>query len=436
MDQLSINKRLESGDIDQLGVFPHLDRLSKSDFIFEVNFGLDCLPTEPGILLIRGARQYGKSTWLEQSLKKTIQEFGSGSAFYLNGDFILTLNTLEESIEALLAAFHKDAPIKRIFIDEITAVKDWETALKRLSDMGKLDDILIVTTGSTATDLRRGAERLPGRKGKLSRTDYVFTPISYRAFHTQCYALLGEDTLLAYLLSGGSPIACNELAVNHVLPEYVLTLTRDWVDGEIARSGRSRAALYELLRTVYKFAGTPVGQLKLARESGLANNTVAQGYVEILNDLAVLTPSYPWDADKEVKIMRKPCKYNFTNLLAALAFNPNQIRSVADFKSLPEQEQGQWLEWLIAQELLRRSAIEGREILSPQAFWQNDKHEIDFVVSTDNWLEVKRGSCSSLEFSWFAKQFPSKHLSLVNAKSFETQIVSGLTFEQFLMLSD
>jgi predicted AAA+ superfamily ATPase len=46
----------------------------------------------------------------------------------------------------------------------------WEKSIKRLIDAGELNRVLLVTTGSKATDLRRGFEKLPGRKGKLSRS--------------------------------------------------------------------------------------------------------------------------------------------------------------------------------------------------------------------------------------------------------------------------
>ena len=61
--------------------------------------------------------------------------------------------------------------MRRLFIDEITALPQWEVAVKRLADRRVLRDVLLVTTGSRATDIRRGSE-LPGRKGKLARTDY------------------------------------------------------------------------------------------------------------------------------------------------------------------------------------------------------------------------------------------------------------------------
>ncbi|HLB42603.1 MAG TPA: hypothetical protein VJN02_07110 [Gammaproteobacteria bacterium] len=80
MDIHTLNNHLELGDITPPSMFPHIEQLQSLPYVFKVNFGLDRLPLEPGILLIRGARQYGKSTWLEQQIVKTIQEFGPGKA--------------------------------------------------------------------------------------------------------------------------------------------------------------------------------------------------------------------------------------------------------------------------------------------------------------------------------------------------------------------
>ena len=433
MDINTINVILSRGEINTANVFPHLSRLAKSPYQFHVNFGLDELPVEPGIIMIRGARQYGKSTWLEQQIYTTIQKFGPGTAYYLNGDYIADYNVLAQSIEELLTTFALNATVKRLFIDEITAIPNWETALKRLADQGKLEDVLVVTTGSKATDLRRGAERLPGRKGKLARTTYLFTPISYFEFKKQCGEALGSKTLLTYLLSGGSPIACAELAQNGIIPEYVIELVRDWVDGEITGSGRSRATIINIMKVLYRFGGNPVGQSKLAREAGLTNNTVAANYIEILHDLGCVIPAYPWDSDKQQLILRKECKYHFNNLLVATSYHANRIRSVNDFELLSPQEQGVWYEWLVAQEISRRMAIKGEEILSPLGFWQNKHHEIDFILSADHWLEVKRGQCSALEFAWFTKQFPNYKLTVINTENFATQTINGLSLEDYLL---
>jgi len=433
MDINTINDKLAHGEIDQPRVFPHLERLKESPFIFQVDFGLDELPTEPGILLIRGARQYGKSTWLEQQIYRTIQQFGQGTAYYLNGDYIANANALENAIANLCHVYKKDAPIRRLFIDEITSIANWEIVLKRMVDRGDLAKILVVTTGSKATDLRRGAERLPGRKGKIARTNYLFTPISYGEFKRVCGEKLGKNTLISYLLSGGSPIACTELAATGVIPEYVVELVRDWIDGEIAGSGRSRSSVIHIMNVLYRFGGTPVGQAKLAREAGLANNTIAANYIEILRDLGCILPTYPFDHSRQHLILRKECKYHFTNLLAAVSYHPSHIRSIEDFCELSLGEQGAWYEWLVAQDLLRRSAIKGQEILAPLAFWQDKNHEIDFVLSKDHFIEVKRGKSAIFEFNWFIKQFPNKQLTVVNTENFSTDTIHGMTLEAFLL---
>lgn len=433
MDNLTINSMLAHGNIDQPHIFPHLDWLRESPYVFEMDFGLRDLPIEPGILLIRGARQYGKSTWLEQQIYKTITQFGQGTAFYLNGDYITDVDALTDTIDEIITAYPKDATVRRLFIDEITAVQNWELALKRLADQGKLKKILVVTTGSKATDLRRGAERLPGRKGKLSRTTYLFTPVSYREFKRLCGKKLGTKTLIAYLLSGGSPVACAELANTGAIPEYVIELVRDWIDGEITRTGRARTAVMNIFNVLFQFSGTPVGQAKLARESGLANNTIASNYIEILQDLGCIISAFPWDINRNRLILRKECKYHFMNLLAAVSYCSGRLRTVDDFFALPEKQQGAWYEWLVAQEINRRAAINGQEILAPLAFYQDKNHEIDFIMSREHFLEVKRGQASALEFTWFSKQFPHKKLTVINTKSFATDCIDGISLEEFML---
>lgn len=433
MNLQTLNKLLSAGVVDEQGQFPHLEQLKSAPFQFRVDFGLSKLPIEGGILLIRGARQYGKSTWLEGEIKNTVQQFGPGTAFYINGEYVADLNQLEQEIINILNAFTKEAHVRRIFIDEITAIDRWELVLKRLADRGLLNNVLIITTGSKATDLRRAHERLPGRRGKLARTTYLFTPVSYQEFHRLCGQKLGEHTIIAYLLSGGSPIACATLAVDGTIPEYVIELTKDWIEGEISASGRSRASLLNVLTALFRFGATAIGQAKLAREAGLANNTVAAGYIDLLNDLGCITPAFPWDHSKRILLLRKQCKYHFTNLLVAVSYHPSRIRSIKDFLTLPLKDQGIWYEWLIAQELLRRASITNAGILAPLAFWQNKENEIDFVVPPNLWLEVKRGRSTPLDFSWFPRIFPKENLTVVSTATFETTQIRGVSFENFLL---
>jgi len=427
------NRLFSTGDIDRDDLWPKITEYQEQPCTFRFTFGLDELPSKPGVILVRGPRQYGKSTWLELELRDTLEEHGRGSAYFLNGDDIADGDELESRILELVPVFNPDARVKRIFIDEISAVPRWERALKRVADRGDLRDVLVVTTGSRATDIRRGSERLPGRKGKLERTEYLFTGVSYKDFHAQFTQELGEDTWIAYFLSGGSPIAAKEIWQVERIPQYFFEMIRDWVIGEVVKSGRSRQFLIALMRTLFTQVGSRTGYLKLARESGLANNTIASEYIEQLSDLLAVIPSHQWDADKDVPLQRKPAKFHFINLSVALAFSRNRMTHVDDFKSLPSREKSKWLEWLVAQELFRRQAIAGVDDPEALWFWASKDREIDFVDCERKLYEVKVGRAGAVDFAWFPKVFPKRKLLVVGSSEFRAASLKGITMEQFLL---
>lgn len=138
MDVKQRNEALFRGDLERPGLFPQLELLQSAPVVFPTTFGLDHLPHEPGVIVIRGPRQYGKSTWLEARLKQSVEENGPGSAFYLNGDEIKDAASLAAAIRETVALFREDTGCHRLFIDEITAIKDWQSGLKRVLDAGEL----------------------------------------------------------------------------------------------------------------------------------------------------------------------------------------------------------------------------------------------------------------------------------------------------------
>lgn len=433
MNVNGINQALLSGISEKQTILPHLELLKSAAFNFKVSFGLDNLPEEPGLILIRGARQHGKSTWLEEQVLKTITSHGPGTALYLNGDLIADAKELRTAVQDIISLYPNQNRIRRLFIDEITAIKDWQKGLKILLDAGELRDILVVTTGSRAADLMRGTERLPGRKGRLEKTQYLFTPVSYAEFKRVCGDQLGSETLNAYCLAGGCPAACSEIAAHGTLPFYIIEMVRDWIFGEFAAAGRSRVSLIHVLENIFRRAGTPIGQYKLAKESGLANNTAAAEYVRLLSELLCVGYGFAWDPRTKTAIPRKPEKYHFINILAAAAFHPTGPRRPSDINMLPPEIRGSWYEWVVAQELWRRAAISGNEMPELLPFWQSKENEIDFVHDGKTFFEVKSGPASPMEFFWFQRSFPGAKLMVINSNRFEAGSIQGITMEDFLL---
>ena len=125
----------------------------------------------------------------------------------------------------------------------------------------------------------------------------IFTPVSYK-LKLNAREMHGEKYRIAYLLT-----------------------VRGWVLGEVVSSGRHRLSLTQLLRVIVNNRGNALGFAKLARDGGLANNTVAGGYIEQLSDLLSVMPSGLIDTNKRTALMRKPCKFHFINLAVASAFH-------------------------------------------------------------------------------------------------------------------
>jgi predicted AAA+ superfamily ATPase len=414
------------------GLFPHLEETPPTG-LFDWDFGLSQLPESPGILVIRGPRQFGKSTWLERGLRDTLVRFGPASAFFLNGDYIAGPDELEHEIAALLAHFPQHRPVRRLFIDEITAVAGWQKAIKRMADSGALRHVLIITTGSKASDIQRESELLPGRKGRLARTIYHFTHMPYSAFHAKAHARLGSLTLQAYVIAGGSPPACAAILESGSIPEYIFQTTAEWVFGECALAGRSRPMLLRLIEQLMRRGGSPVAQTTLAEESGMANNTVALGYLDLLADLLVLGTTEPWDSSRGIRLPRKASKYPFVNLLAANTWWKGRHTKPSSLESASGEERGMWWEWAVAAELFRRAATAGDTLPLQSLYWRSDRHEVDFVRRDRPWIEVKAGKASPFDFGWFTANAPRERLIVVNTERFDGTAIRGVTLEDFLL---
>lgn len=76
MNVRDINHHLLHGDLGAPALFPHLEALEQAPFVFRLEFGLSRLPEAPGLISVRGPRQYGKSTWLEGELRRSAADHG------------------------------------------------------------------------------------------------------------------------------------------------------------------------------------------------------------------------------------------------------------------------------------------------------------------------------------------------------------------------
>ncbi|MFX0136520.1 MAG: AAA family ATPase [Candidatus Hodarchaeota archaeon] len=193
---------------------------------------------------LRGPRQVGKTTLVKLLIKKLLEDGIEGRRiFYWRCDLIQGPKDLVDLINTYIDST-RDIFNDRlyIFLDEISAVKDWQIGLKYLYDGGKLYNVLVILTGSHTIDIKKASERLPGRRGDADIVyDKIFVPMKFSEY----VELRDEDlkivmrkcdllnvnkraSLFFQLAKSDIPQEINELKlyldkINRLYDEYLLT---------------------------------------------------------------------------------------------------------------------------------------------------------------------------------------------------------------------
>lgn len=392
-------------------------RQSKLHFTFPLleDFELE----EDFIYTLRGPRQVGKTTLLKLLIKRLLEGGASPqSVFFYSLDLVENPKELFE-IYKRFHDFSKERKAIRnyIFLDEVSLVPDWQYALKEIIDLGWGEKTVFIITGSSAIDLRRGAERLPGRRGKGVGLDKVLLPLSYQnvlkilepdlAKNLEFRQLVEEigkldnlNRLIAedfkiyyprihsvfekYLMVGGFPPALESYLRHgevepHVVETYLTVLRSDF-----EKIKRSRVILKQVLRRLYETSQTSVSWQGLAKSVDVPSYKTVREYVDILADGFLVGILYFLDRNKLVSRPGKGKKFHF--------IDPLIYKIVAE-------ESGQWtikniltdsvmsgkvVEGVVAAHLLRNfeeRLNEGLGFLENVFYWKTARgNEVDFVA--------------------------------------------------------
>lgn len=267
----------------------HLKQLAGYTYVYE---RAGYVPETNGAIVVYGPRQVGKTTWIKQAISKLLEKDKPESVFYLNAEMVKDRFELYETIKLVDGLYTPT----HVFIDEISAVGDWERAIKALSDEGLFERKSAVLTGSSSINIMKKAERLPGRMAK-GQYKFRYYPLSFR----EVAALYGikakkpEDAvaqldklspiLHRYFLHGGFIRAMNALHSRGSLGEELFSIYSAWIDGELAKEKRSPETATLVMDGVADALTNEVSWSSLAR--GVNHVTVSE-YVELLRNMFVL----------------------------------------------------------------------------------------------------------------------------------------------------
>ena len=140
---------------------------------------------EDYIYSLRGSRQVGKTTRIKLEIQKMLKKVPEWNVMYYFFESDNSPRNIVDVISEYLTQAKRDKSNRCfIYLDEISNVKDWQKAIKKLRDQGRLKNCTVVTTGSHSIDLSRATELLPGRRGlPINETlDKVLLPMKFSEF--------------------------------------------------------------------------------------------------------------------------------------------------------------------------------------------------------------------------------------------------------------
>jgi len=397
------------------------------------------------IYSLRGPRQVGKTTLVKLEIRQVLKLVPKWNVMYYSFELE---NSPRDVVNVINEYFNrtKNTKIERrfIYLDEISNVPDWQKAIKKLKDQGKLKDCTVIATGSHSIDLRHATELLPGRRGiPVDETlDKILPPMKFGEYVPTIdknieqeilsrnllsaknrfkiiRKLAGgeiDDVLLElsayqneldeyfsnYLVTGGIPTAINEFLKNGFIQDSVYQIYIDSMIGDLRRANKDASYMVQLIPNVISSIGTPVSWSSLKENSDIGSHHTVEEYVKILSDMFVFSMFYRYNSSENKPKFDGLKKVYFHDpfFLHALNGHINQKDPFnLSLKNLDKPEfKSQIVEQVVSDHAIRLAfnlapKKTGFEYQSSVFYWKSkNNREVDFVIRDDDSLipiEVK-----------------------------------------------
>ncbi len=297
---------------------PQLVELNQLTHQFRPDWWKTLSVGEPGIYILTGGRQIGKSTACKLLIEDwlTHEKLDPRSVFYLPCDEVFDAKQLGQIIREFLSVVESSPFL--LIIDEITFVPEWQRVIKSLADSGAFAKGLCLLTGSDSLILKEAAMSFPGRRGKAAQTDFHLFPLSFKQYvdlvdsaGTNDEGLL--DHYKSFLQSGGYLRAINDLADHGEITPATYTTYEQWIRGDFLRKGKNENYLLAILHSLFDTAGTQVSYSALTQKTGLMSKETFIDYCQILMRMDVVFPLQAFDQNNKRAFPKKAMKIHFVD---------------------------------------------------------------------------------------------------------------------------
>lgn len=272
------------------------------------------LELKPGnTFILRGSRQVGKTTLLKEKIREALMDtkIEPENCLYLSCETIPDYQWLQHFLSEWLRT--KKTKLLLLCLDEISFVSEWQRAVLWLINAGLLRQATTIITGSNARDLKKMAERFPGRRTQeikifpFSLADYAQIP----CFKNDD----GQKRLETYFRVGGFPHAVRDFCETGRVQDETYETYANWIFGDAHRFGLGRELLTHILFRIFDSLASQVTWQRLIEKSPVKSHETAAAYVEHLETAFLCHVLHCFDPDKEMSAPRKARKIYFIDPL-------------------------------------------------------------------------------------------------------------------------
>lgn len=298
---------------------PHLATLSKLRYQYHCKWWNKLALDTPGIYILTGGRQIGKSTSCKLLIKYCLKEhlFNQDNIFYLPCDEIFDASQLSRTLRSFLDSENINQFL--LIIDEITFVKDWDRVIKSLADEGYFNRGICLITGSDTLILKEAAMRFPGRRGAASQVDFHLYPLSFAEFvelrttNEEITVIYLQQLFQDYLICGGYLRAINDLAQNSTISDATFLTYEQWIRGDFLKNGKNEESLQQVLEALLTTGVSQISYSSLTQKIGMMSKETCMDYCRLLERMDILFDLKAYDQNKKQGFPRKDRKFHFTD---------------------------------------------------------------------------------------------------------------------------
>lgn len=296
---------------------PHLRALSQMKYQYSPDWWSRLSLDTPGIYILTGGRQIGKSTSCKLLIKYCLEHkiFSTNNILYLPCDEIYDAKELSVTLRFFLDSTANEKFL--LIIDEITYVKHWERVIKSLADAGYFTHGLCILTGSDTLILKEAAMSFPGRRGKSAQTDFHLYPLTFEEYVNLRHPESNPDIEILYklfqeyLICGGYLRAINDLAEYGEVTTATFLTYEQWIRGDFLKRDKKEDYLLSLLHALLTIGISQISFSGLTQKIGLMSKETCIDYLKLLERMDVLFDLEAFDQNKKQGFPRKDRKFHF-----------------------------------------------------------------------------------------------------------------------------